>query len=384
MRAICNVCGSGVVPPIYESLDDCAITTMNKLIGGRTQVYFCDVCSHLQTSELPDLVEYYAQEYEINTAAEDADQLYRVAGGKCIYRADHQAAVLVNKVDFAAGARVLDYGCAKSPTLKKVLCRRPDIQPFLFDVSERYIPFWQRFPIVPEWSVHTPSSKWLGTMDVVLSFYALEHVAALSKSMEEIKSLLKVGGLLYFIVPNVYQNLADFVVADHVNHFSKGSLLRLLEVHGFGEVVVDDVSHDSAFIVTARLRAAPIEQLTAVPNLAELRVAAQHMADYWREVALRIREFEAGVSVGRVAIYGAGFYGGFIASSLLEPGRLVCFVDKNEHLQGTVLNGHPICAPEAMPSNVTHVFVGLNPRVARASIAAIEDWQHSTLSFFFL
>jgi SAM-dependent methyltransferase len=384
MNITCNVCESSLGSPIYESADNSSITTMNKIIAGRTQVYFCDSCSHLQTNELPNLVEYYAQEYEINTASEDTDQLYKVVDGKVIYRADHQAAILLSKVAFSRGARVLDYGCAKSPTLRKVLEVHPDIRPFLFDVTDRYISAWEMFPQKAEWATHTPNPEWNGTMDVVLSFYALEHVADLAQGLKNIKALLKQGGTFYFLVPNAYNNIADFVVADHINHFSHGSLLRLLEKHGFGAVEIDAVSHDAAFVVKATLLTSPMSVLTSIDSFEALRVDALGMAKYWRDIAARIREFEGTVGNGDVAVYGAGFYGNFIASSLERSDRVACFVDRNQHLQGTELNGKPVLSPEQIPHSVTHVFVGLNPRIARENIQAIEDWRERGLSYFFL
>src|SRR5690606_15253939 len=65
MDPACNVCRSRLGAPIYESAENGSITTMNKLIAGRTRVFFCEACGHLQTSELPNLVEYYAHEYEV-------------------------------------------------------------------------------------------------------------------------------------------------------------------------------------------------------------------------------------------------------------------------------------------------------------------------------
>lgn len=383
MSIVCNVCEALLTTPLYESADNCSITTMNKLIEGKTQVYFCDACSHLQTSELPNLADYYAKEYEINSANEEADQLYKVVDGEIVYRANHQATVLLQKITLTHGACVLDYGCAKSPTLRKILQSRPDIKAFLFDVTDRYVPFWKAFPQGTEWSTHEPNPDWSETMDVVLSFYALEHVGALSQGLENIKRLLKIGGVFYFLVPNVYHNIADFVVADHVNHFSKNSLIRLLERHGFGDIEVDDESHDAAFVVKARLLCAPTEQLSSEQGADALRVAAQRMADYWQGIAARIRDFEDTVGTGSVAVYGAGFYGSFIASSLAESARIACVVDRNQHLQGKVLNGAPVLAPQQMPHSVTHVFVGLNPLVAKANIEAIQEWHGRALSYFY-
>lgn len=385
MTLSCNVCKSPLTSLLYESAENVSVTTMNKLIDGKTHVYFCDACGHLQTNELPNLVEYYAHEYEINLTSEDDDQLYRVVDGNPVFRADHQANVLLSKVDFFPGCRVLDYGCAKALTLKKVLGVHPDIRPFLFDVTDKYIPFWKSFPALPEWSVHEPNPAWHGSIDVALSFYALEHVADLHAALANVKALLKPGGIFYFIVPNVYSNIADFIVADHINHFSKNSLLTLLTRAGFHDVSVDDQVHDAAFVVKATLGPAAAAKPVNEGELAEERAAALQMAQYWSTIVRRICEFEKQASAaGAIAIYGAGFYGNLIASSLNTLDHVRCFIDQNCFLQGKQLCGRPVLSPRDLPKEVTHVLVGMNPRSARSGIDAIVEWRERRLTYFFL
>ena len=74
-----------------------------------------------------------------------------------------------------------------------------------------------------------------------------------------------------------------------------------------------------------------------------------------------------------VAIYGSGFYGAWIASTLdrLEPLR--CFLDRSPFQQGKTVFDRPVLAPEALPADVSTVFVGLNPKIARA-VMAEQDW----------
>lgn len=382
----CNVCQNEDMCVIFESPDNLSITTMNKIIEGKTHVSFCEKCGHLQTNELPDLVEYYAQEYEINLASEDDDQLYKVINGKPVYRSEHQAAVFMEKVHLHDGFRVLDYGSAKSPTLKKILMAHNSIEPFLFDVTDKYIPFWKRFPKLPQWSVHQPDPAWNGTMDVVLSFYALEHVGNLRGAIKNIKTLLKPGGTFYFLVPNVYNNVADFVVADHINHFSPGSLRALLQLEGFGDIEVDDVSHDAAYVVKAKFAtgAADLVAVVSSTDIAKNRRAAVDMAAYWGSIVDRIRSFELSVSDGVIAVYGAGFYGNFIATAMRHSSRIQCFIDQNRHLHGLENCGKPIVLPEELPAEVTHVLVGMNPRIARTNINEIFSWRNRALTYFFL
>jgi len=383
----CNVCGEPFRAPIYQSPDELSITTMNKLVPGKTLLYFCETCSHLQTSELPNLKEYYAFEYEINLASEDDDQIYDVINGEPVFRADHQAATLSEKVELFPGCKVLDYGCAKAPTLKKLSQRHAEIKPLLFDVTDKYVPFWERFPNKPEWATHEPNPEWAGTVDVALSFYALEHVADLKEALENIIELLKPGGTFYFIVPNVYENTADFIVADHINHFSPVSLRFMLSNAGFSEIDVDATAHHSAFVVKARLDSSAGHEKQATPRgeLAEYQSAAQSMANYWTHVRSRIKEFENSIGADDVpAIYGAGFYGNFVASTLQDFEQIQCFVDQNPHLEDTEVRGKRVVKPIDLPQDVTHVLVGLNPKTAQKSIAAIGNWHGRQLSYFYL
>ncbi len=381
----CNACTAPLGEPVYRSVDNASITTMNKVIPGRTEVYFCEACGHLQTTELPDLDAYYATEYEINLASEDDDQLYKVIDGRPVYRAEYQAGVLQHKLRFADGHRVLDYGCAKAATLRQVAAAQAGIVPYAFDVTDKYVPAWERFITAGHWATHRVPAAWNSTIDVVLSFYALEHVRDPLEFLRTVRRLLKPGGTFYFIVPNTYANVADFVVADHINHFSEPSLRTLLELAGFEAVEIDAESHDAAFIVVARKLAQPAPASKGRAPVDALRSQVIAMAEFWSGVGQRLRAFESALPpAARCAIYGAGFYGNFIASVLSAPDRIECYIDQNTHLQGRQIHGKPVIAPAALNPAVDTVFVGLNPQHARAVIDAIAAWRAKRINFFFL
>jgi SAM-dependent methyltransferase len=385
MNPICNVCSTLLDASVYQSPDNASITTMNRVIPGKTEVYFCNTCGHLQTTELPNLQAYYASEYKINLESEEDDQLYRMVDGKPVYRAGHQANTLLQKVPLAEGMRILDYGCAKAATLKQVLNARPGIVPLTFDVSDKYVPFWNKFVTDGNWATFEPRADWNGTVDVVLSFYALEHVKELHKFLTDVFALLQMDGTFYFIVPNVYENIADFVVADHINHFSESSLRTTLGRAGFEVVEVDAASHAAAFVVIARKREHPLVSNPHKATLNALRSRAVEMAQFWRSAANRIRAFEATLpDDARRAIYGAGFYGNFIASTLDSPERIECFVDQNVHLQGRPIRGKAVLPPTALGMEVETVFVGLNPQHARGIIEGIAPWRGVHRNYFFL
>ena len=379
----CKICLATLEKAVYVSPANFSLTSLCEVLPGKTEVFFCGHCGHLQTSELENLSQYYDQAYKILIESVDEDQLYEVSGDTQTFRFDHQARVLLSKVNLAPGAFILDYGCAKSTTLKLLTRRRPDLVPHLFDVSEMYVPFWQLFAAPENWATYKPKPAWQGRFDVVTSFFAFEHVSDPRAELASIAALLKTDGVFYCIVPNVYANTADFVVADHVHHYSPSSLERLLSEQGFSLIEIDGQAHHSAFVVTARKSAGTVAAAITEPTDGLLDSVTE-MAAYWAGFAEKVRTFErAHGPTGKAAIYGSGFYGTFVATCLQERNRVSCFIDRNSFRQGKTLLGLPIVAPEEIPADVTLVYVGLNPVHAREEIAKVQSWRGRTLTYFY-
>jgi 2-polyprenyl-3-methyl-5-hydroxy-6-metoxy-1,4-benzoquinol methylase len=388
-RLFCNVCTAPLPRALYESKGPQSLTSLCKLRHGATRVYTCGQCAHLQTEEMIDAATFYESEYDILVNSEEEDQIYEVKpDGTQVYRTDHQIKVFLEKLPLPSGARILDYGCAKSAMTKSLLKQRPDLQPHLFDVSARYIPFWEKFIEPERWAVHEAPDSWLGYFDVVSSFFSMEHMVCPEASVRKMAAMLKPGGALYCIVPNVDTNVADFIVLDHVNHFSKPSLTYLLQDAGLVVESIDDTSHRGAFVVVAR-RVTEAQQM-ALPETFSAEVQDwltrfQRTASFWSQAAERVRLQEAQLPPdAETAIYGAGFYGSFIVSCLKDPQRVACHLDQNIYLQGRELNGRAILTPAQLPQRIQHVWVGLNPAHARKIIAQVEPLLARSVSFLFL
>jgi SAM-dependent methyltransferase len=383
MTTLCNVCKNLLGLPVFTGEEAASITTMNVLVAGQTRVFLCDGCGHLQTQALPDLERYYAEEYSINADGVDDDQLYEIRDGREVYRSEHQAAVLMQKLDLSGPLSVLDYGCAKGATLRRVVEAFPNVQPYLFDVTDRYLDFWKTFPGNPRFAAHKVDRNWSGALDVVLSFYALEHIPDLGAALRDFRDLLKPGGTLYFIVPNVYQNPADFIVADHVNHFCEKSLRTMLESAGFGDVAIDDAAHAAAFVVMCRK--AEVTNRIVKPAEVDRKSEVSKLVDFWGTAKARIQAAEAGLpEEAAVAIYGAGIYGNFIRTCLKKPERIAGFMDQNRYLHGRLINGLTVFPPAELAPSVAAVFIGLNPRIAREAMSKVEAVTERSLPCIFL
>lgn len=109
------------------------------------------------------------------------------------------------------------------------------------------------------------------------------------------------------------------------------------------------------------------------------------MANSWVEIHDKINQFkEETKDINTAAIYGAGFYGNFISFILGDISNIQCFIDQNPHLEGRMMHGKPIIKPASAPVDISHVIVGLNPLIAKKSIASIEEWKNHNITFYYL
>lgn len=382
--ATCNICNSPLSDPIYES--ERSLTSLCDVFPETTRVRACAHCGHLQTDEIADAAGFYDDDYLILVNSEEEDQIYEIRNGRTYYRTEHQVETLLDKLNPQPGARLLDYGCAKSSTVRAMLKVRPDIRPSLYDVSDRYVPFWEKFLKPGSWATYELPVEWTGRFDIVTSFFSLEHIVAPGQSMSSIVSMLAKGGRFYGIVPNVLSNTADFLVIDHVNHFTRTSLAHLLIAAGLQVHEIDDQSHRGAFVFTAGKEAASGVDATGGPAPGEDIRKLKCIAEFWRSAADRLQEFESGLDgdAGAVAVYGAGFYGAFIRSCLKSPERICCVLDQNPFLHGTDSHEVPVIPPDQLPAGVKTLLVGLNPVHARNIIADIPSLADRDLDYYYL
>lgn len=361
----CRVCAAPLGQPLYASNAAQSLTSLCQLRPTRTQVWFCGACGHLSSPVLEDNEAFYANDYRISLGHDDEDQIYEVRGNDIVYRTAHQLRVLAGKLTLQPGSKVLDYGCAKADMSDKLKQQTPGLDIHLFDVSEMYRPFWQRMVPTENCAVMSTPPHWQARFDLVTSYFSLEHIPDPAAAARHIASLLTDDGALYAIVPNVFTNTADFVVVDHVNHFTAASVTRLLQDAGLSQVEIDDQSHRGALVIVARKggRYAP------PPPVEGLQRNVQELAHFWSSLDTRLAEAERD-NPGPVAIYGSGFYGAYVYAQLQQPQAVAMFLDQSPFQQGRQLFGVPISAPDRLPDSVRTLYVALNPRIAQDVIAA--------------
>jgi hypothetical protein len=391
----CNCCGHEIGEVIYQGSSNESITTMNTCLSGEHRVVLCHACGHCQTFPLNDLKSYYENDYELGRLTEEDDQLYSMNGDGPVYRAQHQAAVLLQKVKIDSRAKVLDFGCGKSLTMRRVQGIIDGFKPFVYDVTDKYLDLWLDITNKERCAVKNVPISWEKKFDVVTSFYALEHIEDLHSVCLKIRYLLRDSGYFYFIIPDMTTNPADLIVADHVNHFSKSSLAALMKLTGFEVDEIDQSSHYGAIICLARKMGNPkvaANQLTDSVKIDNSGIDVQFMqkaydlAEFWSCQNVRLIKAISDLPRDRgIAIYGAGFYGTYLYSLAVQCGRNIdCFIDSNPHLIGEKKNGIAIVAPSGVPRNIGNILIGLNPSKAKTIMANSKGLANGKYSFLYI
>lgn len=376
----CNICSTFLDQPIYESEAQQSLTSLCELRPGKTRVWSCPSCGHILSAGLSDAATYYESDYRILLSNDDEDQIYETDGERIVYRTDHQISTLLKKLDIPENGLLLDYGCAKGHTPKLLLNRRPDLSMHLFDVSSMYASHWDRFVSSDRQAINDTPAQWNNYFDIITSFFALEHINQPQKTVNHIAQLLKRDGVFYGIVPDTFGNIADFVVVDHINHFTISSLHTLLSRSGFVDIQIDPSIHRGALVFSAKKGG----QYSAPPSSEPAYQQSLNLAVTWKKLSVQITRTELALGDAAVAIYGSGFYGAYIASTLKYFDKVYCFLDRSPFQQGKVLLGKPILAPEELPPHIRTLYVGLNPKIARAALATPTWLAERDLNLVFL
>jgi len=377
---LCNVCGNFLVEKIYEAPANNSLTSLCVSANNQTDIFFCHNCEHVQTAEYGDESEYYDVSYNILTNSDDEDQIYIVQDGKPIYRTEHQVKTLISKVEIFKDIQILDYGCAKSSTMTKLLKEQSDIDVYLYDVSANYVPFWHKFLDESHWSIYDIPEDWFGKFDLVTSFFSLEHISNLADVIHKVKALLKKGGTFYAVVPNFLTNIADMIVIDHPNHFTEASIKYLLRANGVRVDHIDDESHRGALVITAKLDTQDLEPLHQVNNYQR----TIEISKFWSDSSKKIAEFEDENRGLAAAIYGAGFYGAFLAANIDDMSSVKFIIDQNPYLHGKSFFDREVVSPNELPDDIEVVYVGLNPAFAKSIIEAIPSLSSRHLKYFYI
>ena len=344
-----------------------SVTSMSENLNIGTYIYLCRNCAHCQSPDLPDVSEYYDNNYKISLKTDDFDQLYETKGDTSIFRTEHQA-TLISELKFKKNSRVLDFGCGKATTLKNLLKKRNDINPFVFEVSRDYKESWDKWIPENNQATYTIPQKWHNTFDLLICNFVLEHVMWPTDILDLMYKLICPGGLLFFTVPNPLDNSGDLLVVDHLNKFTISSIKQALINSDLNLEEVSDKKFRGAFTVVA--------SKNNNKKQISLDCKKNEISSLERKISKWGSRFEEIKKIDKknlnIVIYGAGFYGTLFYNFLKY--KPTCFLDKSIHLNNRKHLGIPVLSPEKCPQNIDILLIGLNPEKAKSIFQLSNKW----------
>ncbi len=303
----CPICGGRDISPLNHYGPRCLVGDYH-ITTGYVENVWCGRCgvgwNQLQMSEA-ELAAFYAGYTKKTGSAEEDDLLFSTPTAEAETLTSSQAAFLAEHVEARAG-RVLDIGCGKGAFLRALKARLPQWQCAGVEPSREEAALARQDGAIEVYEgMFGTVALEPGSFDLVSIMHVLEHVRRPAETLDQIRSVLKPGGLLFIEVPNTsdLNMFYDLLLFEHLYHFTPETLAWLLARQGFDVVAHQRSTSYGAQRVIARKTEA------AAATWPELTIA--HGFDSWRKLWAAMtglaeegaRQAHAGKRVG---IFGAG------------------------------------------------------------------------------
>ena len=349
--SFCQICNSDNLKRIFKQSSPC-VTSIKTLLETEMQVYHCNSCNHVQVKNSIDLADFYDKSYDISLDSDNFDQLHKDSSGEYIERTKLQAKVLSSNILETKNLKVLEFGSGKATTLRH-LTKICNVDPYVFDISDSYKKYWDKWVPRANQSTYKLPEIWENKFDIICLHYVLEHVSNPVNILKDLSRFLNKTGVIYFCVPDFFQNLGDLYVVDHINKFTSESIDELATASNYKIQKKSESELDNAWLCIFK----PKKENHRNSHVTKDSILNTRI--YLERNKSILNEIEKKHYGDKFAIFGAGFYGTLLAS--LKEKKVVCFLDNNIHLQDKNLLGKPVYSPDSCPDEVDTVVFAVNP-----------------------
>ena len=201
-----------------------------------------------------------------------------------------------------------------------------------------------------------PAEELPGEFDLVTMVHSLEHFPEPVNVLREIRSKVAPGGVLFVQVPNAEANPFEYLVADHMIHFSPATLEKLVSRAGFrvDSLATDWVTKELSLI--ARPGTSPEVEAAVTTNVEQVTSQIAWLCHLVEDAQ------QESSGAPRFGLFGTSIAATWLCEAL--GSRVSFFVDEDTHRQGRTHMGRPIVSPtDAGRDSV--VYIALVPQVAR-------------------
>jgi SAM-dependent methyltransferase len=368
MTDSCGLCRSPNLESIYKPQGS----------GRGLTVYICTHCGLVQS--LPRIDNAPRREAAVSSGADWGNVRY----GKG-FRTEACLAMIKAHTDLRGRLSVLDVGSNRGSFARALLTVAPQAELTCVEPDERVASACANLEGVTLINARIEDTRLpSASFDIVYSCHTLEHLASPAFVMADHWRVLKAGGLLIVDVPNIALTgsedvLEEWFIDKHLFHFSKTTLMRLLDASGFETVGEPDPNDRENLLFAARkwaVAARPVKRDSKEVD-AGLALLSTYLVNRSRNLAVLedVATEISSLAPERVALWGAGrLFDALVLQGRFNPKLLTLLIDTHlkDHMaerHGVALSG-PDAIASADPGVIVVMSRAFSSEIAQAAAKA--------------
>ncbi|MBD3307923.1 methyltransferase domain-containing protein [candidate division KSB3 bacterium] len=337
-----------------------AVSSDNKPWNAKIPIYVCKTCGHIQKAInqqwQEDAAAIYA-EYDLYKLREGAEHVV-VESENQVSRSGLILDHVEHEITLPSQGKLLDFGCGNGSVFRTFGPRHPAWSLIGFDANARYREEVIRLPGVQAFFCGK-LDQLEPSFDLMTAYYVMEHVIRPVDVLEHLHHILNASGILCLVVPNVWENAFDLMVADHCSHFFPASLSSLLTRCGYDVFRIATHWVQRSIVVLCRKRRPNQQPLShIIPDIETIRQRVERRLKWLEELALQALQLSDSQTFG---ILGTATAGSWLAGVVGD--NVNFFVDEDPGCIGKTHLGRPIIAPSEVSDDAV-VYLSLPPQLA--------------------
>jgi SAM-dependent methyltransferase len=299
----------------------------------------------LEHGELASFYDAYTKKSETE---EEDDLLFSADARSVETLTHHQMQFLVHNLDLPEHGKILDVGCGKGALLEAFRGHRPAWTLHGIDPSEQEVALARRKSYLHvRKGFFGQDDPGADRFDVITMTHVLEHVPDPHAALLHIGALLADDGHAFIEVPNPLDlnMFYDFLLYEHVYHFSPDTLIDMLLDCGLEPVLMHPhTSYGAQRIIVRKRAASRIGPRPGTSGLASIWQGLNQWHAYWDEVLALSMRSAAEVARGRrLALFGAGMTSAVLLTyTCLAETPILGLFDESPYKIGKTMLGQPI------------------------------------------
>jgi SAM-dependent methyltransferase len=363
----CHVCGESPLEAMADYARFSRVTSDSKPWPKGGRLFACPFCGCVQKTvdaEWESEVGRIYDSYSIYHQSEGAEQsVFDQASGAVSSRSARLLERLRSKVELRDTGRLLDVGCGNGAFLRAFSSALPGWSLCGTELNAKYQKEVESIAGAGTLHVGGPD-KVPGYLDLITLVHVLEHVPNPQKLLAEVWNKLEFRGLLVIQVPAFLRNPFDLLIADHITHFSKATILQPIRAVGYEIVSVTDDWIPKELTVVARKGSRPT---AAGRSAAESAIKPLLTRLGWLSAVVTMANRLSASS--RLGVFGTSIAATWLFDEL--AGQVDFFVDEDPSRADRIYMDRPVYLPKDVPAG-SQVFVALPPDFAQLVKARLE------------